>query len=425
MSDVWTPKFRLHLRPDRTRSLERRHPWIFSGAVEEIEALADAEPGDVGDVFSSRGEFLGRATVHPESQIVARVFAWEDRPLDPAFWEERIDRALELRRPLLAGHRTNACRVIHSEGDELPGLIVDRYHHILVAQILSAGMARLQSLWLPVLLDRLSPLAVVERGDHSRREPIDVPAGGILHGLVSTDPITIQENGLSFGVDVLNGQKTGFYLDQRENRLRVGSVAEGKVVWNLFGYSGAFSVYAGDARAQQVVHVESSAPACEMAVENWKRNELDTARLEVVQGDAFRFLRTVDETADLIILDPPPFAKNRSSLDAALRAYKDLHLWAFARAEVGTEIFTFSCSQHVSFELFQKVVFGAALDVGASVQWTERLGAGADHPIHLCHPQGEYLKGLRLRVLVPGRVPEGESREVKGAHHDGGRPRKG
>ena len=414
------PRFRLRLRRGRDRSVELRHPWLFSGAVEEIEALPDAVPGDVGDVLSADGRFLARGTVHPESQIVCRLLTWTDESIDEAFFDARIARAIELRRDLLSSTRTNACRLVNAEGDELPGFVVDRYHQYLVVQTLSAGMARAQNLWLAVLVDRMKPLGILERGDHSAREEVGTEPGQVLHGLVPNDPLLIHENGLSFRVDLFGGQKTGFYLDQRESRALLGGDCEDARVLNLFGYTGGFSVYAGDGGATEVVQVETSAPARELAAENWALNGLTARSLQLVDQDAFRYVRETTETFDRIVLDPPPLARSRSSLDNALRAYKDLHLWALCRTRPGAEIFTFSCSQQVSPDLFQKVVFGAAHDVGASVQWIARLGAGRDHPVHLNHPQGEYLKGLHLRVLQPGTAPERKpGSRAKGTEREG------
>ena len=398
-------RFRIRLRPGRERSVELRHPWLFSGAVEEIEALPDAVPGDVGDIVSSDGRFLARGTVHPSSQIVSRLLTWKDEPIDEAFFAARIDQAIELRKGLLTSHRTNACRIVNSEGDELPGLVVDRYHQHLSVQTLTAGMARARDIWLGLLLERLSPLGVIERGDNSAREEIDAEPGQVLHGLVPSEPILIQENGLPFRVDLFGGQKTGFYLDQRDNRALVGSDCAHLDLLNLFGFTGGFSIYAADGGAERVVQVDSSGPAHELARQNWELNGLPESRLTLVEQDAFRFVRESDDLFDRLILDPPPLARSRQSLDSALRAYKDLHLWSFCRARPNAEIFTFSCSQHVTPDLFQKVVFGAAHDVGARLQWIHRLGPGRDHPVHLNDPQGEYLKGLHLRVLEPGTPP--------------------
>lgn len=408
------PRYRLRLRSGRDRSVRQGHPWIFSGAVEEIEALEGALPGDVGDVVDASGKFLARGTVHPESQIVCRILTWEPRAIDRDFFAERIDRALALREPLFRSGHTTAYRVVNAEGDELPGLIVDRYHHWLVVQTLTAGMLRFRELWLDVLVDRLGPQAIVERGEQALREPLaEGEQGGVLRGLIPADPVRIMENGLTFVVDVMGGQKTGFYLDQRSNRERCARFALGRHVLNVFGYTGGFSVYAGHAGAKRVTEVETSPAARELARENWSANGLDPSMLRQESADAFEYLRRCEEEFDVIVLDPPPLARHRGALEKALRAYKDLHLHAFRCARRDSFVFTFSCSQHVSADLFQKVVFGAAVDAGARLQWVERLGAGLDHPVHLNHPQGEYLKGLLLRVLVPGSRPKRRSSESK------------
>lgn len=404
------PRYRLRLRSGRDRSVRQGHPWIFSGAVEEVEALEGAVAGDVGDVIDAGGKFLARGTVHPDSQIVCRLLTWKPQPIDHDFFAERIDRALALREPLFRSGHTTAYRVLNAEGDELPGLIADRYHHWVVVQTLTAGMLRFRELWLDVLIDRLGPQAVVERGEQASREPMaETEPGGVLRGLIPAEPVRVMENGLTFAVDVMGGQKTGFYLDQRSNRERCARFAPGRDVLNVFGYTGGFSVYAGHAGARHVTEVETSSGARELARENWIANGLDPSTLTQESGDAFEFLRSCQDDFDVIVLDPPPLARHRGALEKALRAYKDLHLHAFRCARPDAWIFTFSCSQHVDAGLFQKVVFGASVDAGARVQWVEKLGAGLDHPIHLNHPQGEYLKGMLLRVLAPGARPRRRS----------------
>lgn len=411
MSTEAAVRYRLRLKAGRERSLELAHPWVFSGAVAEVEALPNATPGDLGDVLDHDGRFLARGTVQPESQILCRILSFEERPIDRAFFEGRLARAIALRRRIYSEDRTNGWRAVHSEGDELPGLIVDRYDDVLAVQTLTAGMLRLRPLWLPLLEEMFSPRAIVERGSNAAREELasSEKDGTVLAGTLDSPIRTIRENGVTFAFDITGGQKTGFYLDQRENRALARSLAKGAEVLDLFGYTGAFSVQAGAGGAARVLSVEGSAPARELAVRNWSENGLDPARFEAVSGDAFSFLRHETRTFDLLVLDPPPLARDRGSLERALRAYKDLHLWAFARARPGAFVLSFSCSQHVTPDLFQKVVFGAARDVGAAVQWLGRLSASADHPVHLDHPQGEYLKGLWMRVLTPGEPPSRRS----------------
>ncbi len=402
--DATRVMYRLRLKPGRERSLRLRHPWVFTGAVDEVEELPGASPGDLGDVVDHRGAFLGRGTVQPESQILCRILSFQPSAIDEAFFEERIRNAAALRRSLFEEGATNSWRAVNSEGDAIPGLVVDRYGDFLAAQTLTSGMLHLRPLWLPVLGRVFEPRGIIERGERARREQVEeTPAASrVLAGEAPPPWLEIREEGLPFLIDLESGQKTGFYLDQRANRSSVRRHAADRDVLNLFGYSGAFSVCAGVGGARHVVQVETSAPARELTRRNWERNGLDPARLELAAEDVFRFVRHDTRQYDLLVLDPPPFAKDRSSLDRATRAYKDLHLWSFCRARAGALIWSYSCSQQVTLDLFQKIVFGASLDCGAEVQMLGRLTAGPDHPIHLDHPQGEYLKGLWLRVLRPG-----------------------
>lgn len=405
-----TPRYRIRLKHGREKSVLYHHPWIFDGAVEEIEALEGAGPGDVADVVDSDGTFLARGTVHPESQIVCRILTWEDRPLDAAFFEQKVRIAAAGRASMIDREETDAWRVVNSEGDGLPGLVVDRYGEVLVAQTLTAGMLRLQDLWLDALETVLRPSAILERGDRARRESLQAGAvRPLLRGSAPPEPWEVKEHGLRFLVDLEAGQKTGFYLDQRENRQSVRRHARDRDVLNLFGYTGAFSIYAAAGGARHVVQVETSSYARDLSRQNWERNGFDPDRLELSGDEAAQFLRRDARAFDLMILDPPPFAKDRGSVERAVRAYKDLNLWAFCRARPGALLWSFSCSQHIPSDLFQKVVFGAARDAGAEVQWLGRLGPGPDHPVHLNHPQGEYLKGLWMRVLRPGTPPRPRS----------------
>ncbi len=399
--------WRLRLKPGRERSLLLHHPWVFDGAVADVEALSGAEAGAVGDVVAHDGAFLARATIHPDSAIIARVLAWEPRPIDLDLFVERVDRAVSFRRSLCDETRTDCWRAINAEGDELPGLVADRYGSVVVTQTLTAGMLRLRPFWLEAIRRVLEPETVIERGEKARRESVEDDAGSAepLLGPAVAGPREVRENGMRFLVDLASGQKTGFYLDQRENRATASARARGAEVLNLFGYTGSFSVAAGMGGARRVLQIETSAPARELARANWDRNGLDPAAFELSGEDAFHFLRTDARNWDLLVLDPPPFARERGSVERAARAYKDLHLWSFCRARPGALIWSFCCSQQVDSDLFQKIVFGAARDAGASVQWLSRLGPGPDHPVHLDHPQGEYLKGLLLRVLRPGTVP--------------------
>jgi 23S rRNA (cytosine1962-C5)-methyltransferase len=432
-SDPGRVSWRLRLKAGRERSLLLHHPWVFDGAVADVEALAGAEAGAVGDVVAQDGSFLARGTVHPDSAIMVRVLAWEQRPIDLDLFVERIDRAVSFRRSLFDESRTDCWRAVNAEGDELPGLVVDRYGSVVVTQTLTSGMLRLRPFWLEAIRRVLGPETVLERGEKARRESVEesgAPAEPLL-GPAITGVREVRENGLRFLVDLASGQKTGFYLDQRENRASVGARARGAEALNLFGYTGSFSVAAGAGGARRVLQVESSAPARGLARTNWERNGLDPAALELSGEDVFQFLRADTRSWDLLVLDPPPFARERGSVERASRAYKDLHLWSLCRARPGALIWSFCCSQQVDADLFQKIVFGAARDAGASVQWLSRLGPGPDHPVHLDHPQGEYLKGLLMRVLRPGTPPRpaaerrGAGAPLPGRAEPADRPRPG
>ena len=390
---------RLVLKPGRESSVLGRHPWIFSGAAERVESLPDAQDGDPCDIHDASGSWLARGTLHRSSQILCRVLTWRDEPIDADFFARRIEAAWTARREHIDLSTTDAYRVVNAEGDRLPGLIVDRYADHLVVQCLTSGMTRMESLWCAALMRILTPAAIIDRSDRAVRDPAMAGRREALRGEIPSEPVWIREDGLRFRVHLMQGQKTGFYLDQRDNRRVLGGLAGERDVLNGFAYTGAFGIHAGRGGARAVVQVESSATAIEEARVHWEANGLPAERVEHVQGDLFRYLRNTDREFDAIVADPPPYAKDRGSVERAARAYKDLNLWALRRLRPGGLLFTFSCSQHVGIDLFQKILFGAARDAGASVQWLRRLGAAADHPVHLDHPQGEYLKGFLLRLI--------------------------
>lgn len=405
MSDV---KHRLILKPGRDSSVKARHPWIFSGAAERVESLPDARDGELCDVLADSGTWLARGTLHRSSQILCRILTWKEEAIDEAFFHGRIATALAARGGHIEPATTNAYRVINAEGDRLPGLIVDRYADYLVVQCLTSGMARMEELWCGALANALSPVAIIDRSERAVRDPALVGRREALRGEVPAEPVWIREDGLRFRVNLMTGQKTGFYLDQRENRILLGSLARGRDVLNGFAYTGAFGIHAARGGAKSVIQLESSAVAMEEARVHWEANELPPERVEYIHDDLSRYLRQSEREFDAIVVDPPPYAKDRGSVDRAARAYKDVNLWALRRLRPGGLLFSFSCSQHVGVDLLQKILFGAARDAGASVQWLRRLGAGADHPVHLDHPQGEYLKGFLLRLIERGEgVPVG------------------
>ncbi len=388
---------RIILKKGKEKPLLRGHPWVFSGAVAKTEG--EMAPGDLGEVHSKEGQFLGVGHLNPNSQILLRLLTWEKEPVDLPFFRERISGAAHRRETFLKG-KTNAYRIVNGEGDFLPGLVVDRYGETLVLQSLTAGMERIKGTLVDLLSSEFKPCSIDERSDVATRREEGLPeVAGLLFGKEVPDRIEIEEHGCHFQVDVKGGQKTGFYLDQRENRSDLENLSQGKRILDVFCYTGAFSIHAGLGGAKDVTLVDSSEEALKRAEEHFHLNALGQIPRRLIRGDAFEVLRGLEPGYDLVILDPPPFAKRKGHLPGASRGYKDLNLQAFLLLKKGGLLFTFSCSHHVSWDLFQKIVFSAAVDAGKEVQLLGRRGHPTDHPINLSHPEGEYLKGFICRVL--------------------------
>jgi 23S rRNA (cytosine1962-C5)-methyltransferase len=388
---------RVILKRGKEKPVLRGHPWVFSGAVAKVEG--EVSPGELGEVYSKEGQFLGLGHINPHSQIFVRLLTQKKEELGEKFFCERISRAMDLREDWSRG-KTNAYRVVNGEGDFLPGLIVDRYRDTLVLQCLTAGMDRLKEMLINLLVKELRPQSIYERSDvATRREEGLAENSGLLFGKDVPEFVEVEEYGCRFRANVKKGQKTGFYLDQRENRFFLKGLSEGKKILDCFSYTGAFSVHAGSGGAKEVTLVDSSEEALAMAEEHFSLNQLEKVPHRFIRGDVFESIRGLEPGYDIVILDPPPFAKKRGHLPSASRGYKDLNLWAFRLMNEEGLLFTFSCSHHISWDLFQKIVFAAALDSGRSVQLIGRMGHPWDHPINLCHPEGEYLKGLICRVL--------------------------
>jgi 23S rRNA (cytosine1962-C5)-methyltransferase len=384
------------LKPRKERPLLLGHPWVFSGAIANLDA--GLAPGSLVQVRAAGGEFLGRGYVNPRCAIAVRLLTWADEPIDARFYQQRVAAAVALRRAVVPAE-TDAYRALNGEGDFLPGFVADVYGPTVVLQCFTAGAARLKPYVVEALQVALGPAGIYERSTGSvRREEGLAPEEGVLAGAVPEKPVLVHECGQRFLVDLRAGQKTGFFLDQRDNRVLARQLAAGRSVLNAFAYTGAFAVYAAAGQARHVVSVESSPRALAAARENWAANGLPASAGAFVKADVFRYLRDTDGSFDLLILDPPALVKRRQELARGARAYKDLHLWAFRRAAPGAEVMTFSCSPHVSPELFWKIVHGAAVDARRQVQVLRQLGAGADHPVTLAHAEGNYLKGLLLRV---------------------------
>ena len=389
----------LVLKQGREKSLKRRHPWIFSGAIERV--VGKPKAGDTVEVRSADGATLALAAYSPDSQIRARVWSFDAKATTNAeYFNRKVKQAVALRAALPASRHTNALRLVHGESDGLPGVIVDRYADVLVAQFLSAGAERWREAILDALVEATQCEAVFERSDAEvRRLEGLAPRVGFARGDRKAARCPITEYGLHFRVDVEQGQKTGFFVDQRENRQRVRELAAGREVLDGFCYTGGFAIAALAGGATRVLAVESSAPALEVARENLAANALDAAKVEFVQADVFAHLRVLRDGGrkfGLIVLDPPKFAPTAAQARNAARAYKDVNLLAFKLLAPGGLLATFSCSGGVSAELFQSIVAGAALDAGGEAKIIERFTAAADHPVALEFPEGDYLKGLLL-----------------------------
>ena len=394
MRELFDPqrRRRLVLKRGRERAVANRHPWIFGGAIAEESGPDDAA---IADLVDSSGARLASGFHSTHSQIRLRALTFGDEELTPELLRARIAAAIARRRALFSD-ATNAARVVHAEGDELSGLVVDRYDDVVVVEIANEGLERLKPLVVEALQQELAPRLIYFKNDIAARklERLPMEPEAIGGGEATA---TILENGLRFHVDVPAGQKTGFFLDQRDNRALARANASGRRVLNLFSYSGAFGVYAAAGGAAFVENVDVSASAIEAARRNHDLNAFkNDVRFTV--ADVFSYVRQTRERFGLIVCDPPAFAKSRAEVDRAARGYKDVNLFALKLVEPGGLMMTFSCSGHMSLDLFQKVIFAAAHDAGRRVSFVRRLTAGEDHPVSLFCPEGEYLKGFLLEV---------------------------
>jgi len=381
------------LKKGREKSLINRHPWIFSGAVAR---LPEFEDGDILPVVSSQGEFLGYGYFNRRCSIIGRMLSFDQQhPLEAV--EANLSRALALRKQLLSS-TTNACRLVNAEGDGLPGLIVDQYNDVLVIQISTLGMVKLKEVVVNWLVKHLKPTSIYEKSDSpARREEGLVAYKGWLYG-EEKEEVEIVENGLKFIVSPQRGQKTGFFLDQREMRALVRRLAAGRRVLDCFTYSGAFAVYALAGGAHQVTLVDTSEPALEWARRNLEINALPLNKATLVKQDAFQFLSQAQLPYDFVILDPPSFAHRKNQIKGALRGLRQLHRHVLAGIPAESLLLTFTCSYYLEEKLFQKVVFQAAQQAGRRVRLLHRHRLAFDHPINIFHPEGEYLKGFLLAV---------------------------
>ena len=383
------------LKPGKDGAARAGHPWIFSGAIQELEGAATA--GAFVRVVAADGAVLGVGAYNPRGSIAVRMFAREDVPIDGALVRSRVADALALRQALGLVGPGAGYRLVNGEGDSLPGVVVDVYDGWAVLQILTAGAERLREPLLAALAAEVGPQGVFERSTGgARHEEGLADRSGVAWGAEPPPIVEIREGASLLAVDVRAGQKTGFYLDQRPNRLLVGELARDCRVLNAFAYTGAFAIAAGLGGAASVASVETSGPALEMARDAWVRNGLDPGRAEWHAADVFDFLARSQGRFGVIVLDPPPFARHRADRDRAVRGYRDLNRRALKALEPGGLLFTFSCSAHIPRDLFEHVV-ATSLSGAMRLQVLARLGAGGDHPVLAAHPEGEYLCGLLVR----------------------------
>ena len=391
----------LVLKKGRERSLLHSHPWVFSGAVEKIVEVK--QNGETVEIRSFDGERLAIASFSEFSQIIARVWTFDaNEKINKDYLLKQIQNAQKLRLSMDMDSNTNAYRIINTEADGIPGLIVDKYDKYLVCQFLSAGAEFWRENIIEILTEEFNPVGIYERSDTDSRTKEGLEKRtGVIYGQEPPSEIALNEEGVKYYVDIKTGHKTGFYLDQRENRRKIKDYCLGKDVLNGFSYTGGFGIAALVAGANRVTNIDSSAESLNMVEKNLVFNELDPSKSEQVEGDVFIILRTYRDSGksfDLIILDPPKFAESKNQLEGALRGYKDINLLAFKLLKPGGILFTFSCSGHIVPELFRKVVSDAAIDSGKKVQQIAVLQQSADHPVLMSFPESFYLKGLICKV---------------------------
>lgn len=387
------------LKKGREKSLKSRHPWIFSGGIFRTDG--NPQTGDLVTVVDAEGSFLGQGFYNSQTSIAVRVLSWEEEAIDLSFWNKRLQQALALRSNLFAGTATNAYRLIHGEADLIPGLTLDYYAGYFVMQIASAGLEKCKADIVTAIQTMFNPKGILERGDLvSRKVEGLAQEDQILFGTIP-DTVTITENNMQLLVDLKKGQKTGFFLDQRDNRARVAGLAAKKTILNCFSYSGGFTVAAARHGAM-TTSIDISPEAIELCKRNMALNDLDITKHQFIAADVFgelRRLRAEKQNFDLIILDPPAFAKNKDHVSKAAKGYKDINYVAMQIIKENGLLVTCSCSQHIDRLLFQKIVHDAARDAGRTVQLLEFRGQAPDHPINLAHPEGDYLKVMICRVM--------------------------
>jgi 23S rRNA (cytosine1962-C5)-methyltransferase len=391
---------RVVLQRGREKTARRRHPWLFSGSVARVDG--DPQSGDTVRVEAHDGSLLGRAAFSPTSQIRLRMWTYDDAPVDDALIRTRLDDAIARRRAIVLRDDLDCCRLVFAEGDDLPGLVVDRYGDVLVVQCQSAGAERFRDVAVAHLAAALRPTTIYERSDADVRALEGLsPRAGVVHGAPPPAPLVVNEHGLRFAVDVEKGHKTGFYLDQRDARAHVRAQARGRRVLNCFSYTGGFAIAALAGGAASAISVDTSAGALALGAENAARNGFAADVHAWEKGDVFDVLRAYEKegrTFDLVVLDPPKFAPSQQHLERACRGYKDLNLRALKLLSPGGLLYTFSCSGAMDRALFKGVVATAAWEARRPAKVVGELTHAACHPVALSFPEGEYLKGLVVVV---------------------------
>lgn len=390
------------LAKGREKSLLRRHPWVFSGAVARMEGKA--APGETIDIVDHQGKWLARAALSPASQIRARVWTFDpNETIDIAFFTRRLNQAQQWRDWLAKKDGLDSYRLIAGESDGLPGVTIDRFGNFLVLQLLSAGAEYQRPALVSALQARYPECSIYDRSDVAvrKKEGMEL-AQGPVSGELPPDLLAIEEHGMKLLVDIKGGHKTGYYLDQRDSRFATRRYVEGKRVLNCFSYTGGFAVSALMGGCRQVISVDTSQDALDVAKQNVELNQLDLSKAEFVRDDVFKLLRKYrdqGETFDVIVMDPPKFVENKSQLHGACRGYKDINMLAIQLLNPGGILLTFSCSGLMTTDLFQKIVADAATDAGRDVQFIEQFRQAADHPVIASYPEGLYLKGFACRVM--------------------------